>query len=432
MIQPSRRQFLRQSLLAGTSLVAAPTLAQLTQDPTFPVRQITFGPKSHWFGYYDKQQVDPTGRYVLGMEVDIPMRSPTEGDVIKIGMVDLQEKDAKGQPRWVELGKSNAWGWQQGCMLQWIPGSSEEIIWNDAEDGRFVSRVLNVKTGKVRTLPKAVYALSPNGRHAVGTEFNRIQNMRPGYGYPGVPDPFAKVRAPNDIGIYRMDLNTGESTQIISLAEVAEIPYRDGSSLADKWHYFNHLLVSPNSKRLIFLHRWRDAPARGGKASSGGFTTRMFTANRDGTNKYILDPSGNTSHFIWRDPNHVCAWTKPVGKEWAFYLFEDQTDSVRSVGESKMTVNGHNTYLPNTDGAWILNDTYPSQDQKRLQTLYLFHVPTKRKVILGQFYEPPMFSGEWRCDLHPRTNQQGTQVIFDSTHQDGQRQMYLVDISSVV
>ena len=435
MIQPQlpgRRHFLRQSLLTGATLAAGPTLAQLVQDPAFPVRQITFGPKAHWFGYYDKEQVDPTGRYVLGMEVDVPQRSPTKNDVIKIGMVDLQDNDAEGRPRWIELGQSNAWGWQQGCMLQWIPGSADEIIWNDAEDGQFVSRVLNVKTGKMRTLPKAIYALSPDGTYAVGTEFNRIQNMRPGYGYPGVPDPYADQRAPQDIGIYRMDLDTGESTLIISLAEVADIPYHDGASLAEKWHYFNHLLVSPDSKRLIFLHRWRDAPARGGKASSGGFTTRMFTANQDGSDKYILDPSGNTSHFIWRDPNHICAWTKPVGKEWAFYLFEDQTDNVHAVGEDKMTVNGHNTYVPNTDGEWILNDTYPGQGQKRLQTLYLYHVPTDKKVVLGQFYEPPMFAGEWRCDLHPRSNRQGTQVIFDSTHQNGQRQMYLVDISSVM
>ena len=33
------------------------------------VRAITRGPKFHWFGYYDKLQFDPTGRYVLGMEV---------------------------------------------------------------------------------------------------------------------------------------------------------------------------------------------------------------------------------------------------------------------------------------------------------------------------------------------------------------------------
>ncbi|MDF9798411.1 hypothetical protein OKW21_003674 [Catalinimonas alkaloidigena] len=392
----------------------------------FPVRQLTQGPKSHWFGYYDKWQVDPSGRHVLGMEVDIPMRSPTEKDIIKIGMVDLQDND-----RWTEIGESNAWGWQQGCMLQWIPGSQEEVIWNDQEDGQFVSRVLNVKTGKQRTLSKAIYALSQDGRYAVGTEFNRIQNMRPGYGYPGIPDPYADQRAPQDIGIYRMNLQTGESELIFSLAQAADIPYQ-GKSLKDKWHYFNHLLVSPDNKRFIFLHRWREAPVNSPDTVNRGFTTRMFTINMDGSDPYMLDPSGNTSHFIWRDPEHICAWTQPEGKLAAFYLFKDQTDEIQIVGPDKMVENGHNTYVPNTNNEWILNDTYPHRDPGRRQTLYLYHVPTDRKVVLGKFFEPQHFNGEWRCDLHPRSNQQGTQVIFDSTHQNNQRQMYMVDIGEII
>ncbi|MHC4507035.1 MAG: hypothetical protein ACYTFI_27425, partial [Planctomycetota bacterium] len=81
-----------------------------------PVRAITRGPKFHWFGYYDKLEFDPTGRYVVGMEVGFEHRSPRPDDVIKVGMVDLADDD-----RWIELGESRAWGWQQGCMLQWVP-----------------------------------------------------------------------------------------------------------------------------------------------------------------------------------------------------------------------------------------------------------------------------------------------------------------------
>ena len=32
--------------------------------------------KSHWFGYCDKLEFDPTDRYVLGMEVDFEHRVP--------------------------------------------------------------------------------------------------------------------------------------------------------------------------------------------------------------------------------------------------------------------------------------------------------------------------------------------------------------------
>lgn len=52
------------------------------------IRQITRGPKHHWFGYYDKLQFDPSSRFVLGMQVDFEHRSPKADDQIEIGMVD--------------------------------------------------------------------------------------------------------------------------------------------------------------------------------------------------------------------------------------------------------------------------------------------------------------------------------------------------------
>ncbi|NJO68877.1 MAG: hypothetical protein HC830_05955, partial [Bacteroidetes bacterium] len=105
-----------------------------------PIRAITKSPKFHWFGYYDKLQFDPTNRYVLGMEVDFEHRSPATGDEVRIGMIDLLDND-----RWVDLGLSESWSWQQGCMLQWIPGSDQEIIWNNKQGDRFVCHILNVK-----------------------------------------------------------------------------------------------------------------------------------------------------------------------------------------------------------------------------------------------------------------------------------------------
>jgi len=55
------------------------------------MRSITAGPRHHWFGYYDKLQVHPTNRRVLGMSVDFEHRSPTDEDEIEIGLVDLEK-----------------------------------------------------------------------------------------------------------------------------------------------------------------------------------------------------------------------------------------------------------------------------------------------------------------------------------------------------
>lgn len=389
------------------------------------VEKLTRGPGHHWFGYYDKLQVDPTGRYALGMKVDFEGRSPVAQDSLEIGMVDLEDHN-----KWIKLGTSTAWGWQQGCMLQWRPGSKTEVLWNDREDGSFVCRIYDIGTKKMRTLPKPIYTVSNDGSFALGTAFNRIQDLRPGYGYAGIADPYAKVKVPDSIGIYRMDLETGAHTLLISMADMAAIP-KDGETLENYWHYFNHLLIAPDDKRFVFLHRYRAAKPAGNPPGKNPFITRMFSANVDGSDTYLLDPSGHTSHFIWNGNDAICAWTKPEGLPWGFYMLYDKSDKITPVGKGVMSVNGHNTYVPNTNNEWILNDTYPDT-KERNQELYLYHVPTNTKITLGKFWSPESYTGEWRCDLHPRTNQDGTKVLFDSTHEKDGRQLYLIDVKEII
>ena len=157
----------------------------------------------------------------------------------------------------------------------------------------------------------------------------------------------------------------------------------------------------------------------------------MFTVGMDGSDRYILDPSGFTSHFIWRDPEHVCAWTKPADARLPFICSGTKVMMSRSLVTAVMTQNGHNTYVPDTDNEWILNDTYPNKNTRE-QSPYLFHVPSHRKVELGHFRSPPEYTGEWRCDTHPRSSNDGKTVSIDSPHNGSGRQVHLIDIKGIV
>ncbi len=382
-----------------------------------PSRLITRGPKRHWFAYYDKWQVDPSGRYALGMEVDFEGRSPAPDDTIKIGMIDLHRGD-----EWIELGESRAWCWQQGCMLQWRPGSASEILWNDREQDRFVCRIMDVKTRRMRTLPFPVYAIAADGRTAVAPDFRRIQDTRPGYGYPGLPDPFAAAPAPEESGIWRMDLETGERRLIVSLAGMARIPF-PGGSLSRCKQWFNHLLFNPAGTRFVFLHRWRARP------EDKGFGTRMLTAAPDGSDIRVVDDYGKTSHFIWRDDGHILAWAAQASHGPAFYLFADgDPAATRPVGLGMMVRDGHCSYLPG--GEWILNDTYPGAGDRQIE-VYLYHPAANRRLAIGRFDSPPEYTGEWRCDAHPRFSRDGRFVIVDTVAQGQGRQMRLIDIAAM-
>lgn len=414
----NRRHFLNRSLASlAPAFSLTPGLA--ASDSLPPVRAITRRPGFHWFGYYDKLQFSPDDRYVLSNQVAFEHRSPRPDDVIQVGMVDLQDGD-----KWIELGESRAWNWQQGCMLQWVPGTESTVMWNDRQDDRFVCHLLDIKTGQKRTLPRAIYALSPDGRWGVSTDFRRLNDTRPGYGYTGIPDPNRDVLAPADSGLWRVDLQTGEEKLLLSLEQAAAIPYtgQPGGFSKNAKHWFNHLLVSPDGSRFIFLHRWK---GEGDKS----FVTRLFTINADGSDPYILDPLGRTSHFVWRDPAHVFAWAYHPSHGERFYLFKDKTREVEVVGKDAMPKNGHNTYVPHTNDQWVLNDTYP--DERRLQNPYLYHIPTDRRLPLGHFYSPAIYTGEWRCDTHPRSSRSGRLVCIDSPHNSG-RQLYLIDISSLI
>ncbi len=418
MAQLTRRRFLKSTALSlGAATSAGRLLAAEPKEELPPIRTITRGPRFHWFAYYDKLQFDPAGRYALSNEVDFEHRSPAAADVIKVGMVDLEDDD-----RWIELGESRAWCWQQGCMFQWRPGSETEVLWNDRQGDRFVCHILDVKSRKKRTVPFPVYTVSPCGKWAVAPDFRRVNDMRPGYGYAGLPDPHKDELAPEGSGIWRVDLDAGEQKLLLSLAQIVTIPYKD--NLTGAKHWFNHLLVSPDGSRFEFLHRWR-------MEGQKGFGTRMLTAAADGSEVRVIDPSGYTSHFIWRDPNHILAWSRTDAHGDAFYLFEDRPGgSVEVVGKGEMTVNGHCSYLPGNH--WILNDTYPQGKEERTQNPYLYHVATGRRTPLGHFHLPSEYSGEWRCDTHPRFSPNGKLVCIDSPHTGEGRQLHLIDISRIV
>lgn len=385
-----------------------------------PVYPLTKMPGYHWFAYYDKFQTDPTDRYILSMEVDFGKRSPEIGDEIKIGMIDLYNGG-----EWIELGSSKAWNWQQGCMLQWRPGSENEVLWNDLVDNQFVCHILNVETMKKRTIDSPIYTVSPNGEFGLTLDFERIQDVRAGYGYGGVSDINKEILAPEDAGIYKVSLNDGSKQLIVSIKEIADIPY-PLENLDSHKHYFNHIDIAPDGKRFAFLHRWVTSNEKAARISPLG--TRFITSSVDGSVIHIINDSRMTSHFCWKNEKQILAWANRPEIGNHFYLFDDaQKQKYKVIGKDILKTDGHCRYLQNQD--WIINDTYP--DENRQIELYLFNTKTNQKIVLGKFYSDPEYSGEWRVDLHPRQSRDSKKIIIDCVLGESGRQLLMLDISEL-
>lgn len=384
-------------------------------DGIAPARAVTTGPGYHWFGYYDKCPWSADGRLMLAMEVDFMDRPPTGADSIRVGIVDVEAGDREFHA----LDETRAWCWQQGTMLQWLGSDpSRKIIYNSVEDGRYVSIIRDVHSGETRTLPRPIYAVSPDGSQAVSLNFSRVARTRPGYGYYALPDPTERQMHPDDDGIWWMDLDTGDTELIVTLDQIVQIAWRQSM---ENENWFNHMQFCTDGSRFLWLHRWY-------RHGSERWFTRLFTADPHGNDVFLVADDDMVSHFDWRDERHILAWAthRQIGNR--YYLYRDQTPWFEVVGDEVFTTDGHCSYSPG-DRRFILTDTYPDAQSKR--TLLIYDTETGRRADLGRFLSPRRYSGEIRCDLHPRWNRDGTGVCFDSLH-EGERQMYVIDIAEII
>jgi len=384
-----------------------------------PLTRVSPDDGANWFfGYYEKSPWDAGGGRLLAGRTEVDRRPPEPGESLAVGYFDIADAG-----RWVELDRTTEWSWQQGTMLQWVgPGFDTEIVYNRAgggEDQRPVGAIRDLGNGSERTLPRSVYAIDPGGRHAVSLDFHRLQRLRPGYGYAAPVGRLPTTPAPDDDGVWRIDLAIGKATLIVSLADLAGFDPPPAAGPEDH-HWVNHLQYSRTGEGVALLHRW------GGRGR--GWKTRLFAMDLDGGRLTLLTDTGYFSHYDWRDGRTILGHTADVAGRKAFFEIDAETGAWSdAVAPDLMPTDGHDSYSPG--GRWVLNDTYPDADHMR--SLYLFDTATQTRRDLGRFFTPPDLEGSLRCDLHPRRSRDGRAVCIDSAH-TGKRAIYTLDVSAVV
>lgn len=73
----------------------------------------------YFFGYYDNPAYSPDDSLHLCNRVPFMDRLPKDGDVNELGVFDLKAGDFH------PIAKTLAWNFQQGSMLQWLPGQKD-------------------------------------------------------------------------------------------------------------------------------------------------------------------------------------------------------------------------------------------------------------------------------------------------------------------
>lgn len=357
----------------------------------------------YFFGYYDKCPWDSTGRYVLCNRVENAWKQPDNDSVAELILIDTHEGNAVRV-----LGTTRCWNVQQGCMLQWLDDS--RVIYNDFRDGSFCAVVLDVFSGESRVLPMPVYSVAADGSFALTLDFTRLHRLRPGYGYCNLPEQTAGEKCPDKTCIWRMELATGEFTPLFRYADLAALeprPEMDGAE-----HKVNHLMIAPDGKRFMVLHRW---------LVGGRKFTRLVTGDCVGGGLRCVLDDDFVSHCCWKNSGEILTFAQKKGQGRGYFLLRDGGADCVHLWQS-LVGDGHPTYGP--DGR-VVTDSYP--DRRRVANIYILEEDRPEPKVVARVFAPFRYDNDVRCDLHPRWSRDGKEVCFDGVF-EGKRGLYRVDV----
>ena len=434
-------------------------------------RAVTRGPHDHFLAnYFGIDAWSPDFRYLLALETDIRDQLP-DGRPCTVGLVDLADGN-----RFIPVMETRTWNFQEAAMAHWIPNdlcgrddarpshaadvgrvvrrggddrSSDTFVVNDLRDGRFVAVVRNWRTGVERVIPYPVSAVSADGSWALSINYARLFLTRPDYGYAGEgQDPRKGIVFPNDDGLWRVDLATGEARLIVSCAALRDLVPAVGPT---GMSYICHTVISKDMKRVFFLSRSVDCSMEGVKTFQGvNWQTTAFTCNADGSGLRRCFPDGwGASHFNWKpcrpsDRNTppappgdtplseggdksartmvvTCNWQNHVYTHVEFTVGEEE--QAHRIAGPEMDFDGHCIYSP--DGRFVSGDGYWDDSFHRHWKIVRLADGAVRDI--GDFFVPPAYRYTFcRCDLHPRWRSDGHQLAFNSVH-EGSRQIYVID-----
>lgn len=326
-------------------------------------------------GYYDVTPFNKDNSKLLALRVVGKNISPHDSNIkAEIGYYNLD------YAQFIKIAETTAWNWQQGCRLQWLSQTTDTIIYNDFRNNSFVSIARSLKENtNERIYERPIYALRKDGLLALSLDFTRLHRYRRGYGYHNMPAP--ENSAPDNDGLWQMDMKSGASKLLVSLLQIAA--FMPQENMFGAYHYLNHLQWAPDGETIVFFHLWY---------SNGKKKNSRLMILRDGILSKLQAPI-RPSHTGWSQDGSLLLTGLKSGSKNTYHLFQDMLEEGLEI---PITVDGHPSFI--NEQAFI-SDTYPNAMGH--QSLYVSDLRGNRKDI-ASFYLPINYTGEMRCDLHPR------------------------------
>ena len=395
----------------GPSCAPAPTPSQATEIER---EQITFGPKNHFFGYIGHVGTIPwnqSGRYIIALRTDFVDRMPGPDDAAEVILLDT-ENDY--EVRVVDT--CRGWNVQQGTMLYWNPASPEnQFFFNDrdTETGKVFAVLYDIAEGRrVREYrfddtPIGNGGVSFDGKYFAGINYARMARLRLVTGYPGAWDWTEGVSAPEDDGVFRVDVESGEKRLLVSFRDLAEALRRERPAIDSIPLFINHTLWNRTGERLFFFAR--------GNFGKPGRINASFTVATDGTD-LRRQQTHIGGHPEWDAGMRMLG---SIANRQAVFDVDSQ-ELVELIGDSEMFPDPEGDIALSPNLEWLANGY--KDDGKVYYVIHNRRTGTTYRA--GGYDLYGRVSGNLRCDPAPRWNRSGDMLLIPAMMEDGTRQMF--------
>jgi len=375
----------------------------------YNIKNLALENKETFFGYYDKSPISSNKKFIIYHSTNNETnKKPLETGTIDIVIYSLNEKDV------VYTIKTRVWNWQQGTRLQWL--TSNQFAFNDfdAEKKSYIARVYGTESNK--ELKRFEYPVQDafKDEYFLSLNYRRLNTLRPDYGYKNLPNLTKKeVDDLTDDGIWYVDYQTGEGKLIIKLENIVDLKHN--SDFKDCKHYVNHIMISPNGDKFIFLHRY---------FKNGVRFDRLILSDLEGKMKLLCDHD-MVSHCCWLDNDKVIGFLRHKSYGDSFYKIDVNSLEIGLLSDKLLNLgDGH----PSVINDFMIFDSYP--DRSRMKKLFIYNLKNDTLDEIGEFFESMKYFGETRCDLHPKWSYDGSKIFIDSVH-EGKRKLYDIDVRDI-
>lgn len=254
-IRWTRRAFLLSPFAAAFAQAAAP-------DWDVDIEQLTFGPKNHFFGYIGHVKNTPwnlSGRYMAVLRTGFQDHMPAPSEAAEVALIDTRSSNSV-----TAIDQCRAWNPQQGTMLYWNPKAAEnELIFNDRDtDTNRIFAVLyditqrkRVREFRFEDTPIANSGVAQKGGYFLGLNYGRMARLRPVTGYPGAYDWTVGVAAPENDGVFLVEIASGKKRLLVSFRQLAELIAVKRPDVHSKHLFINHTLWNRDDDLIYFYVR---------------------------------------------------------------------------------------------------------------------------------------------------------------------------------